>query len=91
MLSIESLTAEQEQAATHLYMNDATILVAATGVGKTAIALTAIQRLLQSHALRRVIVACPAKVVANHVWSNEADRWEHLKNIRVLELDGVKS
>lgn len=88
MLSNNSLTPDQQAAVSHLYEHDATILVAATGVGKTVIALTAIHELIQERELTKVIVACPAKVVTNHVWSAEATRWDHLHGLRVVELEG---
>ena len=89
MLSISSLTPDQQSAITKLIEQDSTLLVAATGVGKTAICLTAIEELMEMNYLRKVIVACPARVVENLVWPNEAAKWKHLRGLRVLQLQGT--
>lgn len=47
------------------------------GLGKTAICLTAIQRLLQYGEVSNVLVIAPRKV-AESTWSDEAARWDHL-------------
>ncbi len=86
MLSLASLTPDQQSAITRLYDTDATVLVAATGVGKTAICLTAVEELIAEGFLRRVIVACPAKVVP--VWRKEADKWAHTQNLKIWALTG---
>jgi hypothetical protein len=88
MLSETSLTADQDLAVHRIYAEDHTVLVAATGVGKTVICLTAIKELIEEKFLRRVIVACPAKVLENMVWLNEAAKWKHLRGLRVLQLMG---
>jgi SNF2 family DNA or RNA helicase len=86
--SANSLTPDQIKAADRLYEEDATILVAETGVGKTVIALTAIHDLIRDGILSRVIVAAPPKVLANEVWVKEVGKWEHLKGLRVVQLEG---
>lgn len=87
--SLMVLTPDQEAAISRLYEHDATILVAGTGVGKTAIALTAIAELVEAGALHKAIVAAPAKVVERLVWPNEAAKWPHLRDVRVLQLEGT--
>ena len=89
MLSVKSLTPDQQRAITKLIERDATLLVAATGVGKTVICLTAIKELIEMCHVRKVIVACPAKVLENLVWPVEAAKWKHLRDIRVLQLQGT--
>ncbi len=91
MLSEKLLTAKQQAAASRLYGHDRTILVAATGAGKTAICLTAIAELIEEGHLSSVIVGCPAKVVSTKVWSNEAAKWEHTAHLDVVELVGDPS
>lgn len=72
-----------------LYNFDVSLLIAGTGCGKTLIALTAAQALIADGHLRRVIVAAPARVVSNLVWPNEAAKWEHLRSLTVLQLEGT--
>ena len=88
MLSSALLSEDQQAAITRLYSHDATVLVAATGVGKTVICLTAINELIADTPLNKFIVAAPAKVVENSVWFNEAAKWEHLCHLTVCELKG---
>jgi len=87
MLSEILLSNDQEDAISRLYEHNATILVAATGVGKTVICQTAIKE-LQGNFVTKAIVAAPAKVVENSVWFNEAAKWEHLCHLKVCELKG---
>jgi hypothetical protein len=82
------LTTEQNAAIDRLFDYDHTILVAGTGVGKTVIALTAIWDLIQSGTLRKVIVAAPAKVIEKMIWLNEMAKWEHLRGMRAIQLEG---
>jgi len=86
MLKEDNLTANQQAAIDRIYNENATILIAATGAGKTAICLTAISDLIKAGELRRVIVACPARVV--HVWAAEAVKWSHLHGLKVARLQG---
>jgi SNF2 family DNA or RNA helicase len=87
--SLRSLTPDQQDAITELYGCDALILVAGTGVGKTVIAQTAIMELIDDKALNKVIVACPAKVLEKMIWPNEATKWVHLRDLRILQLEGT--
>jgi len=61
--------------------------VAPTGEGKTIICLTSVNQLIKSGVLKKVIVACPAKVVP--VWPKEAAKWEHLEGLHVTTLTGT--
>jgi hypothetical protein len=85
---LRKLTPEQDAAIEHLFEYDHTILVAGTGVGKTVIALTAIWELIQGGALRKVIVAAPAKVIEKMIWLNEMAKWKHLRGLRAIQLEG---
>ena len=86
MLSEKSLKPEQVEAIERLSTRKTTLLVAPTGAGKTVICLSAIQRILAVEKLKRVIVACPAKVVG--VWPKEVAKWPHLKGLIVKDLTG---
>lgn len=80
------LTKDQNTAITRLFETDATILVAPTGAGKTVICLTAIAELIAGRQLKRVIVACPARVL--DVWAREQAKWKHLSHLTVTVVRG---
>ena len=52
------------------------------GLGKTSIALTALNDLLfDSFDIRKVLVLAPLRVARN-TWSAEIEKWEHLKDLQ---------
>lgn len=61
------------------------------GLGKTVTTLTAIKELkYYRFAVRKVLVIAPKKV-AEATWSNEAEKWDHLKGLRVSTVLGSKT
>lgn len=57
--------------------------------GKTVITLTAINDLKYNRfAIQKVLVIAPKKV-AEDTWTREQDKWEHLKNLRVIPVLGT--
>lgn len=67
--------------------SDGILAVLPMGAGKTAAALTAIERLRRSGDLRRCIVLAPPRVAAT-VWHAEAAMWEHLTDLKVVPVAG---
>ena len=60
------------------------------GLGKTSCTLTAIDDLLfNSFDIGRVLVIAP-KRVAESTWSDEVEKWEHLKGLRVSVIAGTE-
>nr|WP_202890734.1 DEAD/DEAH box helicase [Brevibacillus brevis] len=58
------------------------------GLGKTVITLTAVNDLKYNRfAVGKVLVIAPKKV-AEGTWSREADKWDHLKLLRVVPVLG---
>lgn len=58
------------------------------GLGKTVIVLTAVNDLKYNRfAVRRVLVIAPKKV-AEATWNNEAQKWDHLKLLRIIPVLG---
>lgn len=57
------------------------------GLGKTAMSLTAVIELLKTGDVKKVLIIAPKKVVEN-VWSQEADKWDHLKNLKISRILG---
>lgn len=59
------------------------------GLGKTVSTLTAVQDLMDDCEVSRVLVVAPKKV-AEATWSTEAEKWEHLKDLRVVKVLGTE-
>lgn len=59
------------------------------GLGKSVITLTAIQRLMDYGEIERTLVVAPKKV-AETTWTMEADKWEHLRGMRVVRVMGTE-
>jgi SNF2 family DNA or RNA helicase len=57
------------------------------GSGKTVISLTAIEELLRTDVLKRVLIIAPLKI-ADLVWSQECTKWEHLANLKIAVATG---
>ena len=57
------------------------------GLGKTITSLTAISKLIHNLDISNVLVVAPKKVIES-VWSQEADKWEHTKNISLTKIIG---
>jgi len=61
------------------------------GLGKSAITLTAIDRLLNDYcAVTKVLVVAP-KSVARNTWVNEVAKWDHLSGLRMSVVMGTES
>jgi SNF2 family DNA or RNA helicase len=90
VLSKKLLTKDQELAIDRLYDHDSTLLVASMGAGKTVVALTAINELIEAGVLGRVLVIAPLKV-CKEVWAQEASKWGHLSNLSVGVCIGAAS
>ena len=83
-----TMTPDQITATDRLFEYDHTIMVAATGAGKTVIALTAIWEMIEEKYLHKVIVAAPAKVIEKMIWLEEMCKWHHLRGMRAIQLEG---
>lgn len=59
------------------------------GLGKSVVTLTAIQELIDECEIDRVLVVAPKKV-AETTWTTEAEKWEHLKGLRVVKVMGTE-
>ena len=59
------------------------------GLGKTVITLTAVNELLYGRfEVSKVLVIAPKKV-AETTWSTEAQKWDHLKHLRISKIIGT--
>ena len=59
------------------------------GLGKTVSTLTAIQQLMDDAEISRTLVVAPKKV-AETTWTTEAEKWEHLKALKVVKVMGTE-
>lgn len=58
------------------------------GMGKTVCTLTAVEELLYDYFdVSKVLVIAPLRV-AEDTWSSEAEKWEHLKNLKISKVLG---
>jgi len=57
------------------------------GMGKTVATLTAIDDLLYLGEVNKVLVIAPLRV-AEDTWSNEVDKWDHLKHLKLSKVLG---
>ena len=59
------------------------------GLGKTVITLSAIDELIYDRfEVSKVLVIAPLRV-AQDTWSREADKWDHLKHLRIAKIIGT--
>ena len=59
------------------------------GLGKTVSTLTAIQQLIDDCEVSTALVVAPKKV-AETTWSTEAEKWDHLHDLRVVKVLGTE-
>lgn len=58
------------------------------GLGKTVCTLTAIKRLIDAGKVQHVLVIAPLRV-AMDTWTTEADKWDHLKSLKIQRVLGT--
>jgi hypothetical protein len=80
----------QQKAIDWIFEHDRSLALCPVGSGKTAISWTAIAELMDGGHIERPIVFAPMRV-AQLVWAQERDQWEHLKGRAVVEWGGEPS
>lgn len=60
------------------------------GTGKTVTTLTAVDKLLNDYLEEGPVLVIAPKRVAENTWSKEANKWEHLKHLRVSRVMGTE-
>lgn len=72
-----------------LYNNPKVGLMLDMGLGKTVIALTAIEDLIYNRfEIQKVLVIAPLRV-AEDTWSRESQKWDHLQHLRISKVLGT--
>lgn len=87
MRSLSDLHEYQRHAVAFIKEKKRCALFLEMGLGKSVSTLTAVADLLDSFAVRKVLVIAPLRV-ANSVWMQEAAGWEHLQHLRVSVCTG---
>ena len=78
----------QDFSTKHIVDNKAAGLLLEMGLGKTVSTLTAVDVLIyQELEVQKVLVIAP-KRVAQHTWTTERDKWEHLKHLKISVVVG---
>lgn len=74
----------------HILTHTSSGIFVEMGLGKTIATLTAVSRLMfDSFEVRKVLVIAP-KFVAENVWSNETDKWEHTRFLCLSLVTGTE-
>lgn len=89
MLKRTQLHKYQEKAIDFVISHREAALFLQMGLGKSVITLTAIQELIDTIEVSKVLVVAPKKV-AESTWVHEAASWEHLRDLRIISIHGRK-
>jgi SNF2 family DNA or RNA helicase len=80
----------QLQIVDHILNHPSSGIFVEMGLGKTIATLTAVSRLMfDSFEISKVLVIAP-KFVAENVWSNETDKWDHTRFLRLSLVTGTE-
>ncbi len=79
---------EYQQYAIHFVLtHPIAALILDMGLGKTVISLTALEEMIRSGEVRKVLIVAPLRVARN-TWPNEIGKWEHLQHLRYQVVVG---
>lgn len=79
----------QKECVIHQLSNDDSMLWLQMGLGKTAITLTSIVDRMRAGQVQKTLVFGPLRVIQS-VWSREASKWSHTKDLRFSVVHGNK-
>ena len=80
----------QQYAIEYIETHEVAAVLLDMGLGKTAIALTALYDLLFDYfEITRVLVIAPLRVARN-TWPQEIEKWDHLKDVRYSVAVGTE-
>lgn len=79
----------QQMALEKIYSTPRVGLFLDMGLGKTVITLTAINELIYNRfEINKVLIIAPLRV-AEDTWSREIEKWEHLKDLKLVKILGT--
>jgi SNF2 family DNA or RNA helicase len=79
----------QKHSIDYIIEHDRCGLILDMGLGKTVVTLTAIQDLMYDYfSIRKVLVIAPLRV-AQYTWSDEVEKWDHLKGLSISKILGT--
>lgn len=88
-LNREHLHDYQKKAVAFIQSKERCALLLDMGMGKSVSTLTAISDLFDGFAVNKVLVIAPLRV-ANSVWAQEKDKWDHLRHLNVSVCTGTE-
>ena len=89
MLNKENLHKYQRAAVSHIIEHPSSGLFLDMGLGKTVSTLTAMEELIYDRmTVGKVLIIAP-KRVAESVWKQEAEKWQHLRGLRFSMILGA--
>lgn len=88
-LNREHLHDYQKKAVDFIQTKERCALLLDMGMGKSVSTLTAISDLFDGFAVNKVLVIAPLRV-ANSVWAQEKDKWDHLRHLNVSVCTGTE-
>jgi len=89
MLSRDNLHNYQKEAVQFIKDKKRCMLMLDLGLGKTTSTLTAVSDMLDGFIAEKVLVVAPLRV-ANSVWKQESEKWQHLKHLKVSVCTGTE-
>lgn len=79
----------QQHGVSHIMEHSHAGLFLDMGLGKTVTTLTAVNKLIYEELeISKVLIVAP-KRVAEMVWSDECEKWEHLQHLRISKIIGT--
>jgi len=87
MLSRDNLHDYQNNSIEFFKTQKRCALFLSMGMGKTTTTLTAVTDLIDSFAVEKVLIIAPLRV-ANSVWKQECESWQHLEGLKVSVCTG---
>jgi SNF2 family DNA or RNA helicase len=87
MRSLSDLHQYQLHAINFIKQQKRCLLAISMGLGKTISTLTAVNDLIDSFTIHKTLIIAPLRV-ANSVWAQEAELWEHTKHLKISVCTG---
>ena len=90
MLKETDLHEYQKKAVEHIITHNYCGLFLEMGLGKTVSTLTAVEKLMYDYLEVNSVLVIAPKRVAETVWAEEAQNWEHLQHLTFSKIVGTE-